>query len=659
MHSALAACLILCLAVVAGKVVAQPQVADEGPALEELLRQGLDRPPSAVEVSTASRFAQSAVQAPSVVYVLTAQDIRELGLRNLADVLRSLPGLYVIDNSVFTFVAARGLGRPGDLNARLLFLLDGMRVNENIYDAAQIGREFFIDVDLIERVEFAPGPGSAVYGNNAFLGVVNIVTKRANRLAGLHLQASRASDSESTLALSYGHRADSGAEGWIAASAFEQARLQQPFELPPGVWARFAPFDWDRGRRLSAYAAYQGLSLRAGIVERERGLPVPLNRADPPEPGQRRSTTRSEFVALAWERNLDPDWDLTLGLQSQRALYQRDDPYRDEAAVLRTYRDRSLGRWQVLEARLSYQGLAGHFISMGLEHQRDTRQLLDAGTVGEPPLQSFDQRDRRLGLFVQDEWRLGDKHSLMLGLRRDHTGSAGASLSPRLAWVWNPAPTTGIKLLYGSAFRGANRAELANNTVLEAPLPAAERVRSLELALDHGLNRQWRLHASAYLAAIRGLIRLSPEFPVFENGAAMRSRGVELGLAGRFAGGGQLLASLEWHRNRSDAATDSLNNQPTRQLKLTLSQPLWSPDWRLSGQVLAASHRQVLTERLPGYALLNLNLLWQLDVRTELVLGLHNAADRRIQELPDAGDLDGVQQSGRVLRLSLSRRFGS
>lgn len=104
-------------------------------------------------------------------------------------------------------------------------------------------------------------------------------------------------------------------------------------------------------------------------------------------------------------------------------------------------------------------------------------------------------------------------------------------------------------------------------------------------------------------------MRLSPEFPVFENGAAMRSRGIELGLAGRFAGGGQLLASLQWYRNRSDAATDSLNNQPTRQLKRTLSQPLWSPDWRLSGQVLAASHRQVLTERLPGYALLNLNLL--------------------------------------------------
>ncbi|TDP71601.1 hypothetical protein [Roseateles toxinivorans] len=57
--------------------------------------------------------------------------------------------------------------------------------------------------------------------------------------------------------MSYGHRADSGAEGWIAASAFEQPRLQQPFELPPGVWARFAPLDWDRGRRLSAYAAYR------------------------------------------------------------------------------------------------------------------------------------------------------------------------------------------------------------------------------------------------------------------------------------------------------------------------------------------------------------------------------------------------------------------
>lgn len=660
MRSAAAiACLALGVALAQGAARAQPRPADEGPALEELLRQGLAEPPGTVEVSTASRFAQSAVQAPSVVYVLSAQDIRELGLRNLADVLRSLPGLYVSDNSVFTFVAARGLGRPGDLNARLLFLLDGMRINENIYDAAQIGREFFVDVNLIERVEFAPGPGSAVYGNNAFFGVINIITKRADRLAGLQLQASRASDSESTLALSYGHRAESGAEGWIAASAFEQPRLQQPFELPPGVAERFAPLDWDRGHRLSAYAAYQAFSLRAGLSERERGVPWPMGRADPPELGQAHSLTRNHFLALAWERSLGADWDLSLGLQSQRAQYRRDEPYRDETGARRVFRDQTLGRWQVVEARLGYQGLAGHFLTLGLEYQRDGRQWLDTGTVGEAPLQSFDLRERRLGLYVQDEWRLGEQHSLMLGLRRDRTDAAGTSLSPRLAWVWNPAPSTGLKLLYGSAFRGANRAEVANNTVLEAPLPGAERVRSLELALDHGLSRQWRLRASAYVARIRGLIRLSPEFPVFENGALLRGRGIELSLSGRLSGGAQLLGSLEWHRNRGDAATDSLNNQPSRQLKLMFSQPLWRPDWRLSAQLLAAGHRQVLTERLSGYGLLNLNLLWQADSQTELVLGLHNVADRRVFELPDAGLLDGLRQPGRVLRLSLSRRFGS
>ncbi|TDP71602.1 hypothetical protein [Roseateles toxinivorans] len=71
---------------------------------------------------------------------------------------------------------------------------------------------------------------------------------------------------------------------------------------------------------------------------------------------------------------------------------------------------------------------------------------------------------------------MSEQHSLMLGLRRDHTRTAGASRSPRLARVWTPAPTTGVKLLYGSAFRGANRAEPVNHTILEAPLPAAERV---------------------------------------------------------------------------------------------------------------------------------------------------------------------------------------
>ena len=67
-----------------------------------------------------------------------------------------------------------------DFNSRILVLIDGRRTNENVYDQAFIDAAFALDVEAIERVEFVAGPGSSLYGNNAMLGVVNVVTRQAS-----------------------------------------------------------------------------------------------------------------------------------------------------------------------------------------------------------------------------------------------------------------------------------------------------------------------------------------------------------------------------------------------------------------------------------------------------------------------------------------------
>jgi iron complex outermembrane receptor protein len=133
--------LVSALALLAAAGVLAQAEAPE-PSLEELMRQGLPGLSRRAEVSTAARQAQSADRAPTLTYVLTDEDIRAQGWRNLTDVLNQLPGLFISSNGSFSYVGARGLGRPGDFNARVLLLIDGMRANENIYDAAQVGAEF-------------------------------------------------------------------------------------------------------------------------------------------------------------------------------------------------------------------------------------------------------------------------------------------------------------------------------------------------------------------------------------------------------------------------------------------------------------------------------------------------------------------------------------
>ncbi|HTH10691.1 MAG TPA: Plug domain-containing protein, partial [Acidovorax sp.] len=124
-----------------------------------------------IEVTTASRYTQTALEAPAMVSVVTAEDILLFGYRTLAEVLAGMRGLYVSYDRSYHYLGNRGFATPGDYNTRVLLLVNGVRFNDNLYDQASIGTDFPLDLDLIDRVEFVPGPGSAVYGANAFFGV--------------------------------------------------------------------------------------------------------------------------------------------------------------------------------------------------------------------------------------------------------------------------------------------------------------------------------------------------------------------------------------------------------------------------------------------------------------------------------------------------------
>ena len=135
-----------------------------------------------VQVNTvvaASGFEQKITEAPSSISIVTAEEIKRYGYRTLADILASLQGFNVSYDRNYAFLGTRGVSL-GDFNSRILLLVDGHRVNNNINDSAAIGTDFILDVDLIDHVEVIRGPGSVLYGNNAFFGVINIVTRKVD-----------------------------------------------------------------------------------------------------------------------------------------------------------------------------------------------------------------------------------------------------------------------------------------------------------------------------------------------------------------------------------------------------------------------------------------------------------------------------------------------
>src|SRR6202167_5307719 len=175
---------------------ATPDLADL--SLEELMQIDVN------SVYGASGFKQKVTEAPASVTIITSEDIQRFGYRTLADILRNVPGFYVTYDRNYSYVGVQGYGLPGQYNSSIALSVDGHRLNDNIYDAALIGTEFPVDVDLIDRIEVIRGPNSSLYIASAFLGVVNIITKRGRDLQTVSAAASVASYDTYEGRVSYG-----------------------------------------------------------------------------------------------------------------------------------------------------------------------------------------------------------------------------------------------------------------------------------------------------------------------------------------------------------------------------------------------------------------------------------------------------------------------
>jgi outer membrane receptor for ferrienterochelin and colicin len=156
---------------VSGQQVAADTLDYASMSLEELMN---------VQITVASTKALSARQSPGVVTLVTSEQIRNTGARDLIDVLRLVPGFeFGVDVQGVVGLGMRGnWGHEG----KILILLDGQEMNERLYATSQVGHHF--PLAHIDRIEIIRGPGSAVYGGYAELGVINIITKKGSTLKG-------------------------------------------------------------------------------------------------------------------------------------------------------------------------------------------------------------------------------------------------------------------------------------------------------------------------------------------------------------------------------------------------------------------------------------------------------------------------------------------
>ena len=241
--------------------------------LEELLETEI-RIPTLVG---ASRYEQTSVEAPASVSVVTRDDIRKYGYRTIIEALRSLRGFTFLNDRALYLLGARGFNDPSDINSRVLVMVDGHRTNDSFYDTGILGTEFPVDIDLVERIEVVRGPISALYGSNAFLALVNIITRDGHDVGKGELSTSYGSFDTIKGRLTLGHQFRNGPEFLISGSFFD---TQGPDEIyfpeydAPETNNGIAEHDGDKATRVFGKLSFLDFTLGATWFSRETDDPT-------------------------------------------------------------------------------------------------------------------------------------------------------------------------------------------------------------------------------------------------------------------------------------------------------------------------------------------------------------------------------------------------
>ncbi len=647
-----------------GQEAKQPDLS--GMSIEDLAKLKVDA------VYGASKFLQKAADAPASVTVVTAEEIQKYGYRTLADVLRSVPGFYVIYDRNYTYVGARGLSQPGDYNARILFLLDGHRVNDNIYDGALVGTEFPVDLDLIERIEIVRGPSSSVYGTGAFIAVVNVITKRGRDLDSAEISTEAGSWNSYKGRVSYGKRFDNGLETLLSGTFYDSqghGRLFFPeFNSPATNNGIAQNADGDKAYSAFADIIYRDLDIH--VVQASRTKQIPTASYGTVFNDPRTQTTDAHFYIDAQYRRVFGKWE-TLARASYD-WYGYDGTYIYDYAnkgvpPFTVNKDLANGDWVDFQWDASRLFFKRHSITLGSEYRQDIRQ--QQANYDVQPYFSYldDHRSAHVwGLYVQDEFNLNKKLAIVSGVRSDWYEKSGNTFSPRLGMVFNPAPNTNIKVIYSRAFRAPNSYEnFYSDSVGNSgnPLLKPEKIRSYELDLEHRFGKKLYGRIAGFDNRITGLIQqqLDPVTakPVYANSGNIRTKGIETELGAKWPAGLEWRLSHAIQSSRDLQTGDVLTNSPKQIAKANLSIPLARQKFfaNLEAQYIG-ERRTIAGTDLGGFLLVNATLFARkLNKDFDFSASLYNLFNKPYAE---SGGIEHVQasipQDGRSFRVKLVYR---
>lgn len=597
------------------------------------------------KVSVATGKRQDAYLAPAVTSVITAQDLEAMGSRTLSEALQTVPGLFIARDILYQpMFILRGVTSTN--NPEMLVLINGEPLKGLESGNRGLGWRD-MPINGIERIEIIRGPGSALYGADAFAGTINLITKTAADIEGTEFGARVGRYQTREGWLLHGERHG----GFDFAATVEwmdtdgpgghlESDFQTILDGMTGTQASHAPGEIATGE--------QTLDARMDISRRNWRFRLGYQGQRDSGNGMGIASTLDEWgwnerdrftVDLLYDNPiLTPDWHLTARLNyAQTHVHAHYGVYPPGAALpievpgqaypmLLAYphgaRIQVGTREELIHAMLSgfYAGWDRHLLRVGAGYRyEDLYQVDNQSNLGvdangqmiDPTGPMVDLTDTAAAVypealrkshyvFFQDTWHLSPKLDFTWGVRHDHYSDFGATTNPRAGLVWQATSRLTAKAMYGRAFRAPSFRELyINNNQLLAGNPdlEAEQIETAELAFNWRALDRLNLSLNLYRFTTHDTIQVAvhPDNPqaTLLNAGKVDGHGLEWEARWKFNRRASLIFNHAWmdlertlptlEDERDQQAMDG--SSPANQAYLRLDW-LVRPKWYLNTQLI-------------------------------------------------------------------------
>jgi outer membrane receptor for ferrienterochelin and colicins len=469
-----------------------------------------------VEITTASKSREKQADAPAIVEVLTKDELNRFGGTTLKDVLTRVPGLTAVSGY---FTDRSMIGFPGDAlqaptSRHVLLLINGRPVREVQEGGIKTAMLEAFPIDAIERIEVVKGPGSVLYGSEAFAGVINVITTEPSRngvsVAGLGGE-SAAYGTMGTATIK-----EDDFSMVIAGKYLKKADWQSPYTFQNGTNI-FSISHTIPSNAAGTYigARYKNLSLMASVDQNSSSYFIPPFQVA----GDIR--WRQLFFDAGYVHEVHDGWTMNFNVTYNQSLFDVTDGTFPNIA---RNSHELLGEWTSFvklseKSKLVVGGTVAD--TSGQERIIDTPIVVSDGTRAS------------YGGYVQADYQLLKSVKVIGGFQANKIGHSEVRAVPRAGLIWNPAPKVGVKALYGEAFRAPyinelhidhpgllGNANLKSEHVSSIDLDVSYIDASIELVANYFENRQ-KDNIIEVLSA--GEMR-----PHYENAGLANIKGVEL-----------------------------------------------------------------------------------------------------------------------------------